>query len=245
MSCPIRSSGPVTPHRLPCPAWCRSRPICQPRCSARYKCSLVPRRFSLQLPPSFPPLSSPARLLLPRRASPAFQTILKPCGPHTNSYDRAKEKNGAARPPARVRFVPRNTLSFQPTIVLIRLSLDPTFLAGGLAPTVTSMACLVFPVAATRSVVGPESRHPCHLPRDLLNRSTNQPRGPAVLRPRHRTSRVSTTRGCLTAPGHCPILARFLRQTRLEMWIGQLTRHSKRGRHRLLPVHSRSAIPQR
>ena len=54
----------------------------------------------------------------------------------------------------------------------------------------------------------------------LLNRSTSQQRGPAVLRPRHRLSHVSTTRGCLTAPGHCPILARFLRQTRLEMWIG-------------------------
>jgi hypothetical protein len=41
----------------------------------------------------------------------------------------------------------RNILSFQIASVLIRFILDPTFLAGGLALTVTSMACLVFPIA--------------------------------------------------------------------------------------------------
>jgi hypothetical protein len=56
-------------------------------------------------------------------------------------------KIGSARPPARVRFVPRNTLSFQIASVLVRPPLDLTFLAGGLALTVTSMACLVFLVA--------------------------------------------------------------------------------------------------
>jgi hypothetical protein len=65
----------------------------------------------------------------------------------TNSYDGANEKNGSARSPACVRFVPRNTLSFQIASVLIRSPLDPTFLAGGLALTVTSMAYLVFSVA--------------------------------------------------------------------------------------------------
>ena len=33
---------------------------------------------------------------------------------------------------------------------------------------------------AARSCVGPESRHLCHLLRDLLNRSTNHPRPPAA-----------------------------------------------------------------
>jgi hypothetical protein len=40
-----------------------------------------------------------------------------------------------------------NILLFQIAIVLIRSPLDPTFLAGGLTLTVTSMACLVFSVA--------------------------------------------------------------------------------------------------
>jgi hypothetical protein len=64
----------------------------------------------------------------------------------TNSYDKANEKNGSARPPACVRFVPRNTLRCS-NLLLIRPPLDTTFLAGGVTVTVTLMACLVFPVA--------------------------------------------------------------------------------------------------
>jgi hypothetical protein len=57
------------------------------------------------------------------------------------------KKNSSTRPPTRVRFVPRNTLLFQIASMLIRPPLDPTFLAGGLALTVTLIACLVFHVA--------------------------------------------------------------------------------------------------
>jgi hypothetical protein len=95
-------------------------------------------------PQSFSPfLFSSAPLTLASFTS--GPTILKSCGPQ-QLVTTANEKNGSARPPARVRFVPRNTLSLQIASVLIRLPLDPTFLAGGLALTVTSMARLVFPV---------------------------------------------------------------------------------------------------
>jgi hypothetical protein len=64
---------------------------------------------------------------------------------HTKGYDKANEKNVSARPPACVRFVPRNTLRCS-NLLLTRPPLDPPFLTGGLALTVTSMACLVRPV---------------------------------------------------------------------------------------------------
>src|SRR2546423_1701554 len=78
----FRSSGPVTTSPPAVSGMVSESPHLPARCSARYKCSLVPRRFSLQLPPSFPPpFLCPARLLLPRRASLALQTILRSCGP--------------------------------------------------------------------------------------------------------------------------------------------------------------------
>ena len=128
----MRFSSGVTPSS------CRRRPICHPGAVAGYGCkgSLVPRRFSLRLPLSFSPPSCPARLLLPWRV-----------------YDRANEKNGSAQPPACVLFVrslraPQHPfVSDAAILLLIRPPLDPTFLAGGLALPVTSMACLVFPVA--------------------------------------------------------------------------------------------------
>jgi hypothetical protein len=60
----------------------------------------------------------------------------------TYSYDTANEKNGSARPPACVRFMPRNTLRCS-NLPLIRPPLDPTFLAGGVTVMVTLMARLV------------------------------------------------------------------------------------------------------
>ena len=98
-------------------------------------------------PPLFPPAPSFLSPFLSSSASltsasfTSAPTLLK-----SNSYDRAEEKNGSAGPPAYVRFMPRNTLRYS-HLLLIRLPLDPTFLSGGLALTVTSMACLVFPVA--------------------------------------------------------------------------------------------------
>jgi len=90
------------------------------------------------------------------------------------------------------------------------------------------------PSPAARSGVGPESRYPCHLPRDLLNQSTNQPRRPAASssnKPRQHDARLPHApwllphvRPVATAPctprGYCPMYARFPRQTRLDMWIG-------------------------
>jgi len=52
------------------------------------------------------------------------------------------------------------------------------------------------PSRAARSCVSPESRHPCHLPRDLLNRSTNQPRSLTASssnRPRQHDARLPHT----------------------------------------------------
>src|SRR2546423_1701556 len=95
------------------------------------------------LSPPFPVSSSAPLTSASFTSAPNHPEVLRA---PTNSYDRPNEKNGSARPPACVRFVPRNPLSFQVPIVLIRPSLDPTFPAGGLGPTVTSTACLVFPV---------------------------------------------------------------------------------------------------
>ena len=140
---PLRLSDPVTSSPPAVPGMgCRTRPICQPGAVLGINACLSPSA------PSFlSPLPVQLGSSLPRRASPTGLTFLKSCGPPINSYDRANEKNGLARSPACVRFMPRNILSFQIASVLIRSPLDPTFLAGGLALTVTSMACLVFSVA--------------------------------------------------------------------------------------------------
>jgi hypothetical protein len=143
----FRFGGPVTTSPPAVPGMVSESPNLPARCSARYKCSLVPRRFSLQLPHSFSPrpvqLGSSCLGELHQRSN--HPEVL--WGP-TNSYDRANEKNGLARPYACVRFVPRNTLSFRcSNLAAHSLTLDPTFLADVLALTVTSMACLAFPVA--------------------------------------------------------------------------------------------------
>ena len=51
----MRSSGPVTTSPPTASGMVSESPNLPARCSARYKCSLVPRRFSLQLPHSFSP----------------------------------------------------------------------------------------------------------------------------------------------------------------------------------------------
>jgi hypothetical protein len=133
---------------------CRSRPICQPGALLGINARSSPAAFPSSSLIPFPPVLSSSALLTSASFTSGSnhpEVLRAP----TNSYDRANEKNGSARSPARVRFVLRNTLSFQVTIVLIRPSLDPTFLAGGLAPTVTSMVCLVFPVAGCSLVRWP------------------------------------------------------------------------------------------
>jgi hypothetical protein len=93
----FRFGGPVTTSPPAVPGMVSESPNLPARCSARYKCSLVPRRFSLQLPHSFSPrpvqLGSSCLGELHQRSN--HPEVL--WGP-TNSYDRANEKNGLERP---------------------------------------------------------------------------------------------------------------------------------------------------
>ena len=121
----------LPPYRLPCPAWRWGSAWC----CLGYKCSLIPPLFPLAPSFLFPPFSCPARLLLPRRASPAPNHPEVLWAPPT-----VTTAHGHLR-----AFASCFTTAFGcNNLPLIRLPL--------------------------RS----------HLPRDLLNRSTNRPRRPAA-----------------------------------------------------------------
>jgi hypothetical protein len=121
-------------------------------------------------PPLFPPAPSflfppscPARLFLPRRASPAALTTLKSCGPQPTVMTGPMRKMAQRDHLRAFASCPAIPFHFRsPLCSFAHPSIPPS------SPT------------AARSCVGPKSRHPCHLPRDLLNRSTNQPRRPAA-----------------------------------------------------------------
>jgi hypothetical protein len=96
----------------------RSRPHLPAWPFARYKDTLVPRRFSNTSLRPFPPfLHGPAQAS--RRASGHGKLHFLPAGPWSrqNRYDAASGKNAAARPPALIRSTPRqHCLVNHPTV---------------------------------------------------------------------------------------------------------------------------------
>src|SRR5277367_1590714 len=118
------------------------------RCSAGYKCSLVPRRFSLQLPHSFSPrpvqLGSSCLGELHQRSNHPLKSYGAPpivtTGPMRKMAWHDHMLAFASCPATPFHFRCSNLAAHS-------LTLDPTFLADVLALTVTSIACLVFPVA--------------------------------------------------------------------------------------------------
>jgi hypothetical protein len=87
----IRFSGPVTSSPPDVSGIVSDSPHLPARCCARYKCSLVPRRFSLQLPHSFSPVLSSSAPLTSASFTSASIT-LKPCGPPPTVTTRPMRK---------------------------------------------------------------------------------------------------------------------------------------------------------
>jgi hypothetical protein len=122
----IRFSGPVTPSP-PAVAGVVPESFNMPaRCSARYKCSLVPRRFPSSSLLPFPPFNFPIR---PHRAL-GFDELhlpLQPVSPQ-REYDAASETNASSQSPALIRSTPPTSLnrsslsSSRPTVAVMLMT---------------------------------------------------------------------------------------------------------------------------